>query len=70
MLVVGINGLMLCSVDRLLFLREELELRALRFIVGDFSRTLSGPEMFFCNLCIIFIKLFICSVSRLVVKYR
>lgn len=25
------------------------------------SRTLSGPEMFFCNLCIIFIKLFICS---------
>jgi hypothetical protein len=35
------------DVDRMLFLREGLELRALRFVVGDFSRTLSGPEMFF-----------------------
>jgi hypothetical protein len=54
-LVVGTDVLMLCSVDRLLFMREGLELRALRFFVGDFSRTLSGPEMFFCNSCIIFI---------------
>lgn len=61
-LVVGVDGLMLCSVDRLLlFLREGLELRALRFFVGDFSRTLSGPGMFFCISCIIFIKLFSCS---------
>jgi hypothetical protein len=56
-LVVGIEGLMLFSVDRL-FLRPGL---ALRLFAGVFSRTLSGPEMFFCSSSIIFIRLFICS---------
>ena len=58
MLVVGIDGLMLCSVDRLLFLREGLELQPLRFIVGDFEWTLSGPEIFF------FVISFACSFAN------
>lgn len=50
-LVVGIGGLMLFSVDRLfLFLRPGL---VLRLFVGVFSR---GPETFFWSSVTIFIK--------------